>query len=342
MKNIIVLQLNEVSQVVLRRMIEAGKCPNFCRLKQTHVEIPTYAGEIYSNLEPWIQWVTVHTGLSQAQHKVFNLSDGQHSSFDQLWDQLEDLGIACGIVGLINSRRGRIRKGFYVPDSWSASDDVYPEELGTIYRFLRDRVRTHDETLEVGGSKLSFFTNSIRQGVRLSTLLTMAVKYFSSRFDRRRRWRLVTDYDRYLVDLALALRSKRKTTYTSVYLTSVAHFQHRYWTRHDQEWWKTKAPGLFTHRNPLEDADLQVNDDPIAYGMVRYDRIIGTILNKCPDADLVLLSGLSQVPFEGDENKRGFYLYRPHSHDALFKRLGNKLRAHCAAYIARSHDLFPR
>ena len=132
MTDVIVLQLNEVSPVVLRRMIDAGKCPNFRRLQQTHVEIPTDAGEIYSNLEPWIQWVTIHTGLSQAQHKVFNLSDGRHTSFDQLWDQLEDSGIACGIVAPINSRRSRISQGL-----------LRSRSLVGQRRFLSRRTRYH-------------------------------------------------------------------------------------------------------------------------------------------------------------------------------------------------------
>jgi hypothetical protein len=322
MKEVIVLELNEVSPVILERLTESGKCPNFRRLRDSHVQVPTYAAENYRNLEPWIQWITVHTGLSQSEHKVFNLSDGQHASCDQLWDQLEDAGIGCGIVSPINSRRGRIRKGFYVPDPWSASDDAYPQELERIYRFLRDRIRSHDVTLDAGESKISFLWDSVREGVRAGTLLRLGVKYLLSRLDRRRRWRLVVDYDRYLLDLALARRAKLKTSYTSVYLNSVAHYQHRYWTRHDAEWWSEKAPGLFKHENPLEGTDLRSGDDPITHGVISYDEMIGRILDTCPEAELVVLSGLSQVPFEGDESGHGLYLYRPYDHNALFTKLG--------------------
>jgi hypothetical protein len=158
--------------------------------------------------------------------------------------------------------------------------------------------------------------------VRISTLFTMGMKYLASRFDRRRRWRLATDYDRYLLDLALALQRRLPTVFTSVYLTSVAHYQHRYWTRHDKERWKRLAPGLFAFENPLEKTDLHRRDDPIAYGLVNYDQMIGRLSAACPEADLILLSGLSQVPFEGDETGGGFYLYRPYDHDKLFRQLG--------------------
>ena len=266
--------------------------------------------------------MTVHTGLTQAEHKLFNLTDGQHADFEQLWERFEDAGIACGIVGPINSRRGKLRRGFYIPDPWSANDDVFPEELRNIYNFLRDRVQTHDQTLEVGRSKLRFLIDSLHKGVRISTLLTMGGKYLASRFDRRRRWRLATDYDRYLLDLALALQRRMPTAFSSVYLTSVAHYQHRYWTRHDKERWKSFAPGLFAFENPLEKTDLHRRDDPIAYGLANYDQMIGHLLTACPEAELILLSGLSQVPFEGDETGSGFYLYRPYDHDKLFRQLG--------------------
>ena len=156
----------------------------------------------------------------------------------------------------------------------------------------------------------------------METILGLGWKYLLSRLDRRNRWRLVTDYDSYLLDLALALRSRYKTPYTSVYTTSVAHYQHRYWTRHDRDYWSGQAPGLFKHTNPLEASDLRPDDDPIAQGVMNYDALIGRILRECPDADLVMLSGLSQVPFQGDEHGRGFYLYRPYDHGALLAKLG--------------------
>jgi hypothetical protein len=324
MKGLIVLELNEVSPVVFARMIASGTCQHLASLRDSHVELFTDAGEDLQHLEPWIQWITLRTGLPRGKHNVFNLSDGQHATYDQIWDHLEDQGVACGVVGSINSHKGRINKGFYVPDPWSASGEVFPHDLTRIYHFLRDRVRSHDVSLEEGETKLGFLVDSIRQKVRMKTILGLGFKYLQSRVDRRNRWRLVMDYDSYLVDLGLALRQRYQTPYTSIYLTSVAHFQHRYWTRHDRQWWSQQAPGLFQHTNPLEAEDLRPGDDPVAEGVLNYDALIGRIKERCPDADLVLLSGLGQVPFQGNEQGGGFYLYRPYDHDRLFAKLGLK------------------
>jgi hypothetical protein len=322
MKGLVVLELNELSPVVLDRAVQSGKCPNLERLQKTHFRVYTDAGEDIEHLEPWILWVTMRTGLSRHEHNIFNLSDGQHARFDQVWDWLEDAGIPCGIVGPINSHRGRISKGFYVPDPWSASGDVYPDDLRRIYGFLQDRIRSHDVSLEEGESKIGFLLDSLREHVRLQTIMGMGARYVRSRLDRRNRWRLVMDYDRYLVDLALTLRRRFKTLYTSIYMTSVAHFQHRYWTRHDREFWAKGAPELFNQTNPLEASDLGDGDDPVGEGMRNYDTLVGRVLNECPEADLVMLSGLAQVPFRGDAHGRGFYLYRPYDHDAFMAEVG--------------------
>ena len=45
------------------QFIAEGKLPHFARLKAESQVYITDAEEIAPNLEPWIQWVTVETGL---------------------------------------------------------------------------------------------------------------------------------------------------------------------------------------------------------------------------------------------------------------------------------------
>ena len=60
----IMLEFNELSPALMDQFIAAGKLPNFAALKQQSQVFITEAEEIAPNLEPWIQWVTVQTGLS--------------------------------------------------------------------------------------------------------------------------------------------------------------------------------------------------------------------------------------------------------------------------------------
>ena len=322
MKDVIVLEFNEVNADVLRRLAGRGELPHFKRLLENHALVRTTVSEDYAKLEPWIQWVTAHTGKSQAQHKAFNLSDVQHTRLRQVWDTLEARGIACGLVSPMNARRGELKKGFFIPDPWSVSKDTYPEALHPLYRFLMERVQSHNVSLERGGSKLSFALACVKAGVPLAALARLGAAYVRARIDKRNKWKLAAQLDRFLFELTLALRKRHRTAYTAVFMNAVAHYQHHYWTHHDPAYWGVRFPILFGKRNPVSQANLHPADDPMTYGLRTYDAVLGKAIDAAGVDSVMVVTGLSQVPFEGYEEGSGFYLYRPYDHQRLFSALG--------------------
>ena len=326
MSAVFVLELNELNPEIVNRMISEGKLPNFSRLLKSHVMAKTTVAEEYSKLEPWIQWVTAHTAKTQSQHGAFNLSDVQHSNLRQIWDVLEIQGVPCGVVSPMNARRGEVKKGFFIPDPWSVSDDTYPVVLAPIFQFLVERVQSHNVSLDRGSSKLAFALACLKAGVPLVALLRMGAAYVNARIDKRSKWKLAAELDRFLSELTLTLRGKFKSEFTSVFLNSVAHYQHHYWTSHSPDYWGMKYPVLFEKRNPVSAANLHRGDDPIAYGLRTYDHILGKAISAVGFESVLVVTGLSQVPFEGYEGGKGFYLYRPFDHARLFDALNVKAR----------------
>ena len=73
---VIVLEFNELTPALMERFIAGGHLPAFSRLRSQSVACVTDSEEVAPNLEPWIQWVTVHTGRSYQEHGVFQLGDG--------------------------------------------------------------------------------------------------------------------------------------------------------------------------------------------------------------------------------------------------------------------------
>ena len=69
------LELNEVNFELLRRYIGKGELPTLAALLSRHGLIETSSEAEYEHLEPWIQWVTAHTGKTFAEHGVFRLGD---------------------------------------------------------------------------------------------------------------------------------------------------------------------------------------------------------------------------------------------------------------------------
>ena len=326
MKDVIALEFNELNVEVLKRMMAAGKLPHFRRLLQTNPLLTTRAEESYANLEPWIQWVTVHTGKTQSEHGAFNLSDVQHSNMLQVWDLLAQQGVRCGVVSPMNARRGSFDAGFFIPDPWSTSNDAFPVRLHSVYQFLKQRVQLHNFSLEEGASRVSFALELLRLGMPVRFVTDVAMAYVASRLDPKRKWRLAAELDRFLWRLTKVLRREFKTSFTSVFLNSVAHYQHHYWTSHDVGHWAPRYPALFSKVNPMSETNLHAGDDPIALGLEVYDDIVGEALAEVGPEGLIIMTGLSQVPFDGQSDGKphaqGFYLYRPRDHGGMLQALG--------------------
>jgi hypothetical protein len=321
MNEVLVLEFNELNREVLETLVQQGQLPNFASLLSSHTLSNTTVGEDYEKLEPWIQWVTAHTGKSQVQHGAFNLSDVQHSNLVQIWDVLEAQGIACGLMSPMNARRGNVTKGFFIPDPWTTSNDAHPPSAARIFKFLAEKVQSHNVSLDGGSSKLTFVLDCIKLGVPFTALARLGMGYIKSRIDKRNKWKLAAELDLFLFELTLTLKHAFKTQYTTVFMNSVAHYQHHYWTCHQPETWSQRFPKLFKLRNPVAEANLHPGDDPMLYGLQLMDDMVGRAIKVVGKDSVMVLTGLSQIPFEGYAGAKGFYLYRPIDHAKLFAAL---------------------
>lgn len=76
-QRLILIEFNELCPPLLEQWMSQGLLPNFKRFYEASQIFVTEADEIEpTTLEPWIQWYSIHTGLSYGQHKVFRLTDG--------------------------------------------------------------------------------------------------------------------------------------------------------------------------------------------------------------------------------------------------------------------------
>src|SRR6266568_7036114 len=73
---LILIEFNELCPHLLQRFMDRGLIPNFRSFYESSTICTTDAGEDPGHLEPWIQWPTVHSGMSFHEHGVFHLGDG--------------------------------------------------------------------------------------------------------------------------------------------------------------------------------------------------------------------------------------------------------------------------
>ena len=91
MQKIISLELNELNFDFVQEYCARGELPTFRGMLRKYQLFETVAEKSYPELEPWIQWPTVYSGKTYAEHGVFRLGDISDKDHDQIWELLERL-----------------------------------------------------------------------------------------------------------------------------------------------------------------------------------------------------------------------------------------------------------
>ena len=118
-KKLILIELNEVNFEIVSEYIAKGyKLPTLQRILNqglTH----TVSETDYELLEPWIQWPSVHTGMSYKQHGIFRLGDMINANHQQIFEKIEALGLKVGAISPMNAVNRLENASYFVPDPWT-------------------------------------------------------------------------------------------------------------------------------------------------------------------------------------------------------------------------------
>jgi hypothetical protein len=315
MGRLIVLEFNELTPSLVTRFMQAGQLPSFSKLfSESHTFISD-AEEHAPNLEPWIQWVTVQTGLSFAEHGVFDLGDGHKLTAPRVWDLASDVGRKVWVCGSMNAgRRGPV-KGYILPDPWSVGFEPYPaREFDAYFKFVSSHVQeyTRDQVPLSRADQLDFMRFMARRGLSMRTVSTILLQLARERSGRNR-WKRATILDRLQWDLFRWYYRDFQPDYATFFLNSTAHFQHFYWRNMDPESFVAK---------PSRD-DQAEHGEAILYGYQQMDQLIKECLELAGvDVTVMLCTGLSQQPCLTYEGTGGKKEYRMNDPDALLRFVG--------------------
>src|ERR1700730_16936993 len=142
-ERIVCLEFNELCPALMDQFISEGKLPNFQRLRsESHVYL-TDAEEKPPNLEPWIQWVTVHSGMQFKEHRVFHLGDGPALRQKCVWDLLSDANYKVAVCGSMNIHYESPINGYMLPDPWTLHTEAHPRSLMPYLKFVQTNVQEH-------------------------------------------------------------------------------------------------------------------------------------------------------------------------------------------------------
>ncbi|TPG54757.1 alkaline phosphatase family protein [Sphingomonas glacialis] len=315
-KDVIVLEFNELTPSLVDRFIKMGKLPNFARLRQESLVAVTDAEEAPPALEPWIQWVTVHTGLSYAEHKVFDLGDGPKLSEPRIWDMVSDAGEKAWICGSMNAAvQGDRFNGLVLPDPWAT--DVKSQPAGLFEPYL-DLVRTYVQEYTTSRPNVSkatmirFARFMATNGLSTRTIF-QAMRQLVGELSQPIQWRRATILDRLQWDIFRKFYRSERPVLSTFFLNSTAHFQHYFWRNLD--------PDAFAVTSDSE--TQQKYADAIPYGYEKMDEIIGEALALAgPQTSIVLCTALSQQPMLDHEDIGGKQIFKMHDAAAFFAFAG--------------------
>lgn len=307
MNQFIFLQLNEINFDVTRSYIEKhNDLPAFKQLLIKSKKLETYSEVLDEQQEPWIQWVSAHTGKTYAEHQIFRLGDiaTAAESLNQIFEVLERAGLKVGAVSPMNARNRLTTPAYFIPDPWT---DAVSDGSGfsrRLTKMLRQTVNDNSAGKLSGTSILTLIESAFRSfeikgSFNLLRYIALAIK---------NKWYRALVLDQLLHLVHLSLWQKHKPDASFVFLNAGAHIQHHYFLNSKVLTAQRKNPSWYAAKEA----------DPIHDMLKAYDTILGNYLDLVTQGtQLLVATGLSQVPFQ--EAK---FFYRLKDHMGFLSLLG--------------------
>lgn len=313
-KRVIQLELNEISQEIISKLSDQGLLPNFSYINHHWKFLQTTSEAEYTHIEPWIQWVTVHTGKTLAEHKIFHLSDAHKLEYPQIWETLDQHSIQSAIIASINTVRRNTSGGIFVPDPWAQHNDTFPKELAPLWDAISSGIQQHATTSKISISKLwAGYKICAKLGVSKKTFYLIIKQFIQQKINPKNKWRLAAAFDLFLSEIFDNILKTTNFGFYTLFLNSIAHYQHHYWRNFDSS----------PFSKNIKYQDIQPDHDPVTDGYKNYDKVLKKIIQYAnEDTLIIILSGLSQVPYTEKEPEGGMNYYRLNNHQNFVKTLG--------------------
>ena len=303
MKKMLQIELNEVNFEFVKGYCSEGKLPTLSLLMKTHGLIETTSEQAYDELEPWVQWVSAHTGLSFAEHGVFRLGDIlSRPELHQIWEVLEQKCHTVGAIAPMNGQNRCMSPKFFVPDPWTGGRVMGALLLQRLYSALAQLVNDNAQSkvkksslvwLSVGLMRYARPVNFIRYG----SIIVASI---------RKRWPRALILDLLLADVFIRENKRSAPDFSSLFLNAAAHIQHHH--MFESSMYRGQ------HRNPPWYRD---RSDPILQAYELYDSILEQIMKSFPNHRITIATALSQKPHP----EITFY-WRLRDHISFIKEIG--------------------
>tara|TARA_B100000787_G_C16197127_1_gene301781 strand:+ start:3525 stop:4820 length:1296 start_codon:yes stop_codon:yes gene_type:complete len=307
-KNLIFIELNEINFDLIK---EYKKNYNFkffdddffSKLSNTKSE------DIYENIEPWIQWVSIHTGLTAQEHDISRLGDIVDKNFEQIFEKIEKKGYEVGAICPMNTSNKLKNTKYFIPDPWIKNQISKNYFHNNIYKSFSEAVNNNSGNgISLKSKILILF--SIFFFIRGKNLIKFIKLFFSS---LKKKWFKALIFDYILHNIHINFIKKYKANFSTIFFNAGAHIQHHYLNNSlilSQE---------ILNKNP--EWYVKSGDDPILDTYIFYDNILNEYKN-IKDYSILIATGLTQTP-----HKEITYYYRLKNYDNFFSLLKSNYKS---------------
>lgn len=304
---LIFIQLNEVNFDVVKEYIEKyDDLPAFKKLIIDFKSFETYGEDNYNEIEPWIQWVSAHTGKSFAEHEVFRLGDivKKPENLIQIFEVLEQQGLRVGVVSSMNARNRLKRAAYFIPDPWT---DTPSDGSGFSRRLTKMLQQTVNDNAS-GKISISSLTTLAETVIRSFSFSGIGNLLKMIACARRQSWMKALILDQIIHMVHKKLLSSKIPDVSFVFLNAGAHIQHHYLFNSEVKLGSLSNPSWY----------VRPGSDPVRDMLRVYDNIIKDYIKlSASGARIILATGLTQIPYN-----RVKYYYRLKGHDKFLAEAG--------------------
>lgn len=299
------LSLNEVNFKLVAKYLaqNPGRYANLEYLVTQGIKKTSSETE-YDLLEPWIQWPSVQTGLSFADHKIFRLGDINDVQQPQIYETIEDLGHSVGAISPMNAANRMLDPAYFIPDPWTQTPCKGTKLVKRLYQAIRQAVGDNASNKVTLTSKLYILIGMLRYS---------RLKAYPRYLSVIKNSKIIPGSKALILDLLLnelhhSLFRKWRPNFTHLFLNAFAHIQHHYMLSSSTDIVGKELQGTLQQRG------LLVND-PFPQALKVYDLIVGDFLNVL-DNEVIVATGLSQIPYN-----RVKYYYRLKDHENFLRNI---------------------
>lgn len=283
----ILLEVNEFSPDLMRLAAKELNASNLTRLLQMRCSNTT-TDDKYERfgLDPWVQWVSIHTGRLSSEHGIKHLGDVPALEHPQLWETLSSMGISSGVWGAMNASKGSADKcKFFFPDPWSYSESAFPSDLNNLLDFPRYYSKNYTDLSFIKSFIGIFkaFSFCLRPSIfraMLPIIPELVKNIYKYRFQE---YLLFVLFDLVNASMFSAYYRKYKPEFAVLFLNSLAHLQHHKWTK----------------KNELSE-EMKIT-------FLLFDKLLGIVFSVLEDNQPILVANAFSQYCSFDENE---FLYR--------------------------------